>query len=76
MANTFQALNAQDIIPSDTIDITLSGSPIVAGESGACIFVGTGGNLTVTMISGQVVAFLNIASGSFLPIQVKRAWAT
>jgi hypothetical protein len=76
MANTFQALNAQTITPSDTVDITLSGSPILAGESGACIYVGTGGNLTVTMLSGQVVAFLNVSYGSFLPIQVKRVWAT
>lgn len=76
MANTFQALNAQVITPSNTTDLTLSGGAIIAGDTGACIYVGTGGNLVVTMLSGQVVTFANVGSGSFLPIQVKRVWAT
>lgn len=76
MSNTFQALNAAVITPSNTTDLTLSGSTIDAGDTGACIYVGVGGNLVVTMIGGQTVTFLNVASGNFLPIQVKRVWAT
>jgi hypothetical protein len=76
MANTFQALNAEVITPSDTTDLTLSGGTIVPYETGACIFIGTGGNLKVTMLGGQTVTYLNLSSGSFLPIQVKRVWAT
>lgn len=76
MSNTFQALNAEIITPSDTQDLTLSGGAIVPTETGACIYVGTAGNLTVTMLGGQKVIFYNIANGSFLPIQVKKVWAT
>jgi hypothetical protein len=28
------------------------------------------------MVGGQTVVFNNIAAGTFLPIQVKRVWAT
>jgi hypothetical protein len=76
MATTFQALNASVITPSNTTDLTLSGGAIESTETGACIFVGTTGNLQVTMLGGQVVVFNNIPSGTFLPIQVKRVWST
>jgi hypothetical protein len=76
MSNTFQALNAEVITPSDTEDLTLAGGSIVPYETGACIYIGTSGNLKVTMLGGQVVTYLNLTSGSFLPIQVKKVWAT
>lgn len=76
MSNTFQALNAELITPSDTTDLTLSGGSIDPTETGACIYVGTAGNLCVTMLGGQKVIYYNIPNGSFLPIQVKRVWAT
>ena len=76
MANTFQALNAQLVTPSDTNDLTLSGGAIDSTETGACIYVGTAGNLCVTMLGGQKVILYNIPNGSFLPIQVKKVWAT
>lgn len=76
MANTFQALNGEVITPSNTNNLTLSGGSIEAGETGACIYVGTGGNLRVTMLGGQDITFRNLPSGAFLPIQVKKVWAT
>lgn len=77
MAYLEQAYNAEAITPSDTDDLILSGVPInVSNVSSACIYVGTGGNLTVTMLGGQTVSFLNIPDGSFLPIQVRKVWAS
>lgn len=76
MSNTFQALNAQLIVPSDTTNITLSGGNVSSTNTGACIYVGTGGNIRVTMIGGQGVIFYNVPNGSFLPIQVLKVWQT
>ena len=73
---TLQAFNAQAVTPNDSADIELGGSPIVGIENGACLFVGTGGDLTITTVGGQTVTLTNIADGVFIPIQVKRVWAT
>jgi len=72
----FQAYNAEDIVPSDSSNITIGGTSIDSLESGVCLYVGIGGDLRVTMIGGQVVLFQQVASGSFLPIQVKKIWQT
>lgn len=74
--NTFQALNAQLITPSNTQDILIGGVSFLPLETGACIYVGTGGNIRVTMVGGQQVVFYNVPNGSFLPIQVTRVWVT
>jgi hypothetical protein len=71
-----QAFNAETVSPNDSQDITLSGSPITGIENGACLYIGTGGNLTITTIGGQTIQLTNVANGSFIPIQVKRVWAT
>jgi hypothetical protein len=72
-----QAFNAEVVTPNDNADLTLSGGAIVEGSNnGACLYIGTGGDLQVTMLGGQVVVFTNIPSGTFMPIQVRRVWAT
>jgi hypothetical protein len=72
-----QGFNAQVITPNDNADITLSGGIITpSSNNGACLFVGTGGDIQVTMIGGQTVIFANIPDGTFLPIQVRRVWAS
>jgi hypothetical protein len=73
---TLQAFNAETITPNDSQDITLSGSPITGIDNGAVLYIGTGGNLTITTVGGQTVTLSNVANGSFIPIQVKRVWAT
>ena len=40
------------------------------------LFVGTGGNLKVTMYDGTAVTFSNVPSGTILPIMVKIVWST
>ena len=72
-----QGYNAQSVTPSNTTDLSLGGGSFKNPQStGALLFVGTGGNIQVTMVGGQTVVFNNIADGTFLPIQVKRVWAT
>lgn len=73
---TFQGYNAEVVTPDDNNDITIGGTAIDGLENGVCLYVGTGGDLKVTMISGQVVTFTNVPNGSFMPIQVKRVWAS
>ncbi len=76
MAYLDQALNAQSVTPDDNNDLTLSGGAIVEGSNnGACIYIGTGGDIQVTMIGGQTVIFANVPDGTFLPIQVRKVWA-
>ena len=58
------------------LDFTAPPDPLPAGDTvsalrrGACLYVGTGGNVKVRMESKVDVTFKNVASGSFLPIQV------
>jgi hypothetical protein len=73
---TLQAFNAQAVTPNDSTDIVLSGGIISGVDNGACLFVGTGGDLTITTLGGQTVTLTNLADGIFIPIQVRRVWAT
>lgn len=74
--NTLQGFNASDVTPSDTENITLGGSVIDGLDNGVCLYIGSGGDVKVTMIGGQTVTFANVPNGSFLPIQVNKVWAT
>ena len=77
MAYLEQAFNAEVVTPNNNADLTLSGGVIrEGGNNGACLYIGTGGDLQVTMLGGQVVVFTNIPSGTFMPVQVRRVWAT
>ncbi len=77
MAYLEQAYNAEVVTPNDDADLTLSGGAITEGSNnGACLYIGTGGNIKVTMLGGQTVTFINVFDGTFMPIQVKKVWAT
>jgi nitrogen fixation protein len=41
----------------------------------AALYVGTGGDITVTMASGQSVTFKNVPDGTFLPIAASKVTA-
>jgi len=77
MAYLEQAYNAQVVTPNDEADILLAGGVITeASNNGACLYIGTGGSLKVTMLGGQTVTFVNVPNGLFMPIQVRRVWDT
>lgn len=72
-----QAYNAQAVTPSDSVDLSLAGGSFTPPQTtGALPFVGSTGNLKVTMVGGQTVTFTNIPDGTFMPIQVTRIWST
>jgi hypothetical protein len=58
--------SAAVVTPSDTVNLV---SPSV-------IYVGVFGNVRVTTATGDVVTFLNVPTGSIIPVQVLRVMAT
>jgi hypothetical protein len=57
----------QAITPSDTKTYS---PPLLS------LFIGTGGTLVVTSIAGATLTFLNVASGTLLPIACTQVQAT
>ncbi len=55
------------IVPNDNLDIA---------ETTRALYIGVGGNLTVTMASGQMLSFSSVPDGSLLPLRVLRVHAS
>jgi len=55
------------ITPSDGDDLP---------ETTRALYVGTGGNLSMRMLSGETLTLLNVLPGSFLPLRVTRILST
>lgn len=64
---TQQAIKGVAVTPNDSADLAIPG---------AVLYIGTGGDLKVTTISGDTVEFVGLLGGSYLPVQVKRVFAT
>ena len=64
---TYQAIKAVSITADTDNDLAIIG---------ALIFVGTGGNLEVTTVSGDTVIYKNLPDAYTLPVQVRRVKAT
>jgi hypothetical protein len=62
--------------PTDPSDPAEDGDQINTLQRGACLYVGNGGNVKVQMESFAIVTFYNVASGSFLPIQVLKVYGS
>ena len=58
----------------DAVAITADAGNDIANteDRGCCLYIGSGGNITVTMESGNTVTFNNVPDGHFLPILVTR----
>jgi hypothetical protein len=65
---TQQAIKAV-AVDVDSSDVTLA-------IPGAVLYIGTGGDVKVTTISGDDVTFKNLANGSVLAVQVKKVFST
>ncbi len=55
------------VTPNDDADL---------GEATRALFVGTGGMLTVTMVSGAILTFDAVADSALLPLRVSRIHQT
>ena len=64
-------LNASIILSMDTYTL-YSGTNITGSVEPCVLYVGVGGTLNVTTAGGDVVNFVGVSAGSFLPVQVIR----
>ena len=72
-----QAGRAAAVTPSDTFDIpSISTDPGAGKNNGCVLFVGGAGNIKVKTIGGDEVTFNGINTGSFIPVQVVKVFAT
>jgi hypothetical protein len=55
------------VTPSDTLDLP---------EATRGLYVGTGGNLSVIMVSGDALSFASVPDGTVLPLRVSRVKST
>ena len=69
-SDAFQKLSiptgAVAITPNDSTDLVSPG----------ILYIGSGGTLTVTVRDGNNVAFTNVPSGTFFPVNVSRVLTT
>ncbi len=68
-----QPARAAAVTKSDTVNIPNPGNGQVEG---CVLYVGTGGTLRVLTAGGDDVTLLNVANGTFIPLQVIRVFAT
>jgi len=68
-----QAGRASIVTPSDTDTI-----PSISGgvNNGCVLYVGVGGDVRVETSGGDDVVFKNLPTGSFVPVQVVKVFAT
>lgn len=71
---TVLTLNANIFIGGQNYIIYQS-SPMAGGQNTGCVlYVGTGGDVKVTTAGNDVVTFVDVQNGSFLPVQVVKVW--
>ena len=68
-----QVSRAVVVSPSDTDNIT---APTGGPNDGCVLYIGTGGNVRVMTAGGDDVVFYGIPTGSFIPVQVVKVFAT
>ena len=67
--------NRAAVVTSDTANIPNISDPTIP-NNGCVIFVGVGGDLRVSTTGGDDVVFKNVPTGSFVPVQVVKVFAT
>lgn len=71
---TILTLNA-NIFGAGANYIIYQSSPMAGGQNTGCVlYVGTGGDVKVTTAGNDVVTFVGVQNGSFLPVQVVKVW--
>ena len=58
------------------VEVDISSSDVTLAIPGGVLYIGVGGDLKVTTISGDTLEFRNLASGSVLAVQVKKVFST
>ena len=69
----------------DATTLSLSADIMISGENytlyaddnnGCVLYAGSGGNIRVLTVGGDDVTFVGLAPGAFVPVQVKRVFAS
>ena len=80
MYQKLQVGRARVVTPSDTNDILSPGATAASGSqakpTGCVLYVGVAGDLKVETIGGDVVTFVGVVAGSFIPVQVRKVYST
>ena len=72
-----QGYRAVTVTPGTGIIPTPSEAAGGEGKNNGCVlYVGTGGNLDVETVGGDLVTLANVNSGQFIPLQVLRVLST
>jgi hypothetical protein len=72
---TILTLNANIFTASPEAYIIYQSSPMAGGQNTGCVlYVGTGGDVKVTTAGNDIVTFVGIQNGSFIPVQVTKVW--
>jgi hypothetical protein len=75
MANQkLQVARAAAVTPSNTVDIPYVGGGDIKWD--CVLYIGGAGNLRVLTAGEDDVTFTGVLAGSFLPVQVKRVFAS
>jgi len=68
-------LNAAIFTGAGDSYIIYQSSPMAGGQNTGCVlYVGTGGDVKVTTAGNDIVTFVGVQNGSFLPVQVVKVW--
>lgn len=67
---------AAAVTPSDTVNIANPSNQNGSGNNGCVLYVGGAGNVKVLTAGGSEVTFTGVQAGTFMPVQVKRVFAT
>jgi len=71
-----QGRSAAAVTPSNTSNIPSVSTQDGSGNNGCVLYVGGVGNLKVLTVGGNEVTFTNVPTGTFVPVQVLRVFAT
>jgi hypothetical protein len=71
-----QGRSAAAVTPSDTLNIPSVSTEDGSGNNGCVLYVGGVGNLKVLTVGGNEVTFTDVPTGTFVPVQVLRVFAT
>jgi hypothetical protein len=70
-------LNANIFLAAGNSYVIYQSSPFNGGQNTGCVlFVGSTGDVVVTTAGNDIVTFVNVQDGAFLPVQVLKVWSS
>lgn len=76
MSDLFENHASTLMSPAASVFAITANDAVDLQQQTRAIYVGQGGNVTLTTASGQTATFVNVADGSILPLRVQRIYQT